>query len=936
MIENSEPAPVTDSDTTQSRGDLEQTLTDAGLDSSEIDNVLRDIKVVPIPAEIDESLRPAFLANVAYVRRELATGKDVETAVKTINVANPQLGPFVGQYVIACLEVTGRMPWPGPVVDDSMYKRRWYIGPDQGSEEWNKYKSRLEEADNVTAQAVADLDMSTTSTLGLMPAPLRPNFAGRGLVMGYVQSGKTMNFMGLIAKAVDEGYKLVVVLSGVTNNLRDQTQTRFERDLALADSIKWHWLTSVGKDFAADANAVNLLGGQSINVAVVKKNASRLKKLRLWLESAGPKIRGGAPLLVIDDECDQASVNTGTARQSAVHRELMALIHEGFMPRTAYVGYSATPFANMLTDTEVMGIYPRDFIASLPRNEGYFGPAEMFGRDGQLDGEVALDGANIIRDISNEEVLAVRPPKTGVESWTPEVTGALLQSFLWFGIAHSLRVLRSGGKNFFSTMMVHTSQNIGPHFRTKLALEAFLAKNNIEKFHALEAVAKSLYEREIGQAANLEPDRPEFDWATIWAVCLETFAEVKIVVDNSKSMDRLNYNVGQIRDSDLNIVNRGPVIVVGGNTLSRGLTLEGLVSSYFLRTSNAYDSLLQMGRWFGYRPGYADLQRIWMANESPYKLSYWFRQLAFVEEEIREQIESFALEGKSPSQVAVRIRELPGMAITAAAKMRSAVSAQISYSGTRIQTILFDESPLTQEANLTVTKTFARDLLAGGHSLKLKEQQPVFEAVNVSEILRYLEAFQFHPDSRQVSFKPLRDYILGRNAESELVSWNIAFYSNRRPSARTVELASGLKVNVANRARMKPAAGETRIDIKTLMSIGDTVADAPELKKLALEKDGTLKFSRLKTLRNQNHVTTGTPLLGVYLIDKDSKPDTEESAKVRQNLEAEHDIVGLYFVFPESKSSTAISYKAANLDKLEDFEEIDTESNPFDNEDEDD
>ncbi len=867
-----------------------------------------------------------------FFNLDLAKGLDFDEAkARVLLTAGPRIGGLVADRIFRELGEGRAWPWPGPVSLPTHH--RWYAGPGPSSYEWNGYFGRLAASKSVGKRALEDLDKSTTGTLTLMPAPLRQDYSGRGLVMGYVQSGKTMNFMGLIAKAVDSGYNLVIVLSGVTNNLRDQTQARIARDLTTADTVKWYWLTGPKQDFFAQENAANLLASRSHLIGVVKKNAVRLRRLKTWLAAANVGVRAGARVLIIDDECDQASLNTArnVNRRTAVNKALTDLIDPTFMPRVSYVGYSATPFANMLGEAQPGSLYPEDFIVSLPRNEGYFGAAELFGREPQNDEDEGVEGADIVRDISNDEVDRVRPSKTGGASSGPPVEGALRDSILWFILAHSLRMLRGEGIPVWSTMMIHTSQNIGPHSAMQKVVKDFINAISADSSSVLEAEVRNLYEREIGAAAHLEPEATTFDWPEIWAEFGSTTANLKVLVDNYRSTDRLNYATTEA-DEQLGVAANtpGPVIVVGGNTLSRGLTLEGLVSTYFLRTSNAYDSLLQMGRWFGYRPGYADLQRIWMANEAPHRLSYWFKELAFVEEEIREQIESYALDGLTPAEVGVRIRNLPGMTITSAAKMRHATSAQVSYSGSKIQTILFDKSKEVQQSNLSATKAFISKLSEDYGSFKELDGQPVQHAVSSKDILGFVQSFTFQEDGRRVSKEPLSNYILGRNQDGELLEWNVAIYSNSRPTAKIVNLGQDISVRAANRAQMASAVPTGRIDIKTLMSIGDVVADAPDLKAQGANPEGSLSFAVLKKLRRENPATAGRGLLGIYLIDKDSKPDNAKSAAVRANLDAYEDLVGLYFVFPDSKSQQAVDYVVPDLSAFENQEEIDEESDPDD------
>jgi hypothetical protein len=332
---------------------------------------------------------------------------------------------------------------------------------------------------------------------------------------------------------------------------------------------------------------------------------------------------------------------------------------------------------------------------------------------------------------------------------------------------------------------------------------------------------------------------------------------------------------------------------------------------------------MQMGRWFGYRPGYEDLQRIWLANDDPYTLARWFRELAFVEDEIRDQLHLYSREGLSPLDIAVKIRKIPGMAITAAAKARSAVQAQLSYSESRVQTILFDKDKEVQSSNLRALQTFLTDV--GVEAFKGNgEGWPVAKGVSHSLITDFLTAYNFHPDSRQLQAQPINSYINALVAEGELLDWNVAVYSNARQSAKDVDLIPGISVRAATRAPL--VAEKDRIDIKTLISVGDMVADNTQLKDQAKAADGgLLKQSTLHLLRKQDQQTRGVPLLGIYLIDKDSQPDNA-SKGIRKPLDAHENLVGLYIVFPEAQSYKGVDYFMANIADRAELEELDPES----------
>lgn len=852
----------------------------------------------------------------------IKSGESLDYATEQAKILNPALAHVAMRRVKKYLQATNSWPYGSGFIGNNGVNgdpnNGWYGGPKTDSILWHSLVSEIRAEGKMTEGDIAVLNDATTRTLSMMPAPGRPEFSGRGLVMGYVQSGKTTNFMGLAAKAADEGYKLIIVLSGLTNNLRDQTQKRLEKVLTGGQPDKWHWLTHDKEDFTTKHNADNLLSAANSSklIAVVKKNTSRLNLLHKWISRGSDLARQNLQVLIIDDECDQATINTARQKdaRTAINKALRKLVDPSFLPRASYVGYSATPYANFLIDTtEDDGLYPKDFIVSLNKGKGYFGAAELFGRDALDDGDEDFDGADIIRDIPNGDVDVVKPPKGDQSSWMPGIPSSLKDSIGWFVIANSIRRIR-GGVQDWSTMMVHTSPNVEPHRKSAEAIKDLVTSWAEMNHDELERILEPIYVQEISRAMHLESE-PEIEWSQIFGAAISTLEVLRVIVDNYKSEDRLNY------DTETPY----PIIVVGGNTLARGLTLEGLVSTFFLRTSNAYDALMQMGRWFGYRPGYADLQRIWLANDDPYHLSKWFRDLAFVEDEIRTQIEAYSLEGYTPLQVGIKIRKLPGMAITSAAKQRHAVAAQLSYAGSRIQTILFEKDELKLQNNIQSLKDFASDLKIGQLPTN-SDGWPVAYGVSADKILNFIKSYLFEPGSKALQYDAISKYVNNLRKSGELEKWNVAFYNNGRQTAPEFEFAGGLKLRMANRAQMKSEKDPNRIDIKTLISVGDMVADKPALKDKCRSDFGPgLKQAALQKLRNDDVDLRGVPLLGIYVIDKDSTPSAAES-KHRVPLKAGEHVVGLYFVFPQTDNPDAAVFYTANLIELADLEELDEQS----------
>jgi hypothetical protein len=724
--------------------------------------------------------------------------------------------------------------------------------------------------------------------------------------------------LGLAAKAADENYRLIIILSGMTNNLRDQTQSRLQ-SMVKGFEPGWHLLTQDKIDFRANiGNAQQLCSNNAMTlVAVVKKNSSRLKALHTWLSKVDHTTRMALPVLIIDDESDQATTNAGSAeKRNAINLRLATLMDPNFLPKVSYVGYTATPFANILADTsDLNSTYPKDFIVSLTKSEGYFGAHELFGTEVSDDAESeGYSGVDIIRDIPDNDVKSVVPPrqKAAVAGWKPEIPASLDTAIKWFILATAARKAR-GHKNFWSTMMVHTSSNIEPHRKTAAAVIEHLKLLEAKDRNVLDAELKQLWDLESPVAAELEKDQTR-NWSDVKSKVDDVLSTLKVFIDNSESPDRLNY-----LDDD---IERHPVILVGGNTLSRGLTLEGLISSYFLRTSNAYDSLMQMGRWFGYRPGYSDLQRIWMANEKPYETKYWFRELALVEQEIRDQIEIYASDGLSPLQLGVRIKSLPGMAITARAKNKGD-KVQIGYGKTRQQTILFDGDSSKQASNLALVSELVNDVQKeAGWGANMNEW-PVATEVDVKHVEKFISKYKVHENVRTLESSKLLNYIEKLKNEGELKKWNIVLYSNRKKAAQTYKVTDQISVKLANRSRMD----EETINIKALISLKDMIADKPQILKNDSNGGGKITEAALWKLRKEEPALVEKGLLGIYIIDKDSAPNSP----LRVTLGTKHHLVGYFLVFPETESKHNVSYEAPNLTQVAEAIEVDIDD-PFANE----
>lgn len=744
--------------------------------------------------------------------------------------------------------------------------RRWYVPTVVPGGVWEGLRQRM--AQSALSEALESIDSSTDSIVSHLAEPMVPEDKRRGLVVGNVQSGKTANYAAVIAKALDQGYKFIIVMSGIHSNLRQQTQRRLERDLgAAADSSGWFRLTSedgdIGREFIGNASTV--VGSDAKIIAVVKKNSRRLNNLRDFLHSVDPVTRARTPILIIDDESDQATPDAsaeGSDSPTAINR-WMRDIWDGVGNGT-YVGYTATPFANVFIDPDDSGdLYPSDFLNVMPTPENYFGAERLFGLGG-----AEWDTPDVIRRIDESELENLMPrTKKAVEEFDPQVTESLAKAVRWFIIAAAVRRLRrQAGEH--STMLIHTTHYVRPHFLLRDAVNAYLAPlkeraldGDVDGFH-------EVFREEMNRAAELfTGDGPAPTWPSVREEIPNVLRTLRVAVDNgaAEPEDRLDYNSGTPQT----------VIVIGGGTLSRGLTLEGLFVSFFTRTSSAYDTLLQMGRWFGYRAGYEDLQRIWVSPGLDSDYSF----LAAVEADLRVEIERLAASGQTPRQIGVRVRQHPGrLQITSKNKMKHTDQVAVDFEGTRLQTTKFD---VAEQSVLASNGSSVHSLLSSispqSNTTGRRSGGVLFPDISSSIVLEFLKGFAVHED-----YANLVDGAVRWTSEKlPGVPWNVVLASGSGNDEYSV---GDIIVRTVNRAPLATSAGDgsSTIDIRALMSGGDLSLDMAMLGRVPADEIASMKNKEQFALRSKKGVGDGAGLLIIYPISRwsPSKP----SSKVRRPM----------------------------------------------------
>jgi hypothetical protein len=747
-------------------------------------------------------------------------------------------------------------------------KEAWYSGPTDPSVFWAPLRDLLA-GEGWVGERMDTLNRASDVVVAHTPRSDNQQFLSKGLVVGYVQSGKTTNFTAVIAKMADEDYRLVIVLSGIHNGLRKQTQLRLQTQLQDPLPDKWHLLTDETRDFTAPTSSpLVTLNEDRPALAIVKKNAAVLRRLVKWLESQpGQQALRKISVLIIDDEADQASVATG-----AINPLIRRLIQ--LAKRCTYIGYTATPFANVFIDPKSEDLYPSDFILNLPLPEGYFGPEVLFGREhveGDDDGP-APDGHDMIRLVPELDLDDLRPANAAAASgFKLKITPELRASITWFWLATAARRARKDRGH--STMLIHTSVRIDVHEAYKEPIEA-LRDQFLQRLDDPGILDELRLQWETD---SLAVPAEEFgviptSFDDLFPHLRDVISSTRLILDNYRSKDRLHYG-------DEPVV----AIAVGGNTLSRGLTLDGLVVSFFVRSANAYDTLLQMGRWFGFRPGYQDLPRIWMTDQ----LRLAFRHLATVEAEMRQDIENYQRLGLTPLDVAVRVKTHPSLRITA--KMGAAQPHYISYAGRRLQTHFFDLSDQDLQKN---NWDAADQLLASALEYGTADETQgsvLVRDVPARLILGFLSKFSIHQDAPDLDSDLMSKYIdhqIGQTPGS-LETWSVALVGG---SGADVTLG-GRTLGSVIRSQLddgRPA----RADIKTLMSKQDRVLDLD----ISTAEAKALDEVRLMRMRNEDPIYKSRGLLVLYPIEAKSAPLPGSRGRVA--LDSPIPVIGVGFVFP--------------------------------------
>jgi hypothetical protein len=826
------------------------------------------------------------------------------------------------------------------------------------------------------AQVMKELDKSTNEVIDLLGNPLRDGiWDRRGLVVGHVQSGKTQHYTALTAKALDAGFKLVIILSGIHENLRQQTQERVEELIIGKDSRasfahsglrSWannrlqyrisgdpveplpeiHTLTSVAGDYGAAVNAVfHVTPGQTPVILVVKKNVSILKNLLKWGASIA---NGGAvsvPTLVIDDEADHSSINTAKLDPETNPTTINTLIRKLLWrcDRVAFVGYTATPYGNIFMDhrsvekrsgrvLEDLGndrlptigfqddvgadLFPKSFISNLEAPTNYIGPETVFGHPGDENLGIPRR-ASLPMQVEVEDADAWLPPKHNKTfTVSPDLPDSLCEALRSFLLSVAARLVL-GHEEEHMSMLIHVSrfndvqEQVTKHVGNELAglierlrhghdpeadwteLEELWTRVFVSRFEAFTTHPSQQLVKPVLPA-----------WDAVRAQLFEAFNRITFQNINSTTKENLDY-----KGNDEGLI----VAAVGGDRLSRGLTLEGLSISYFLRGAKAFDTLMQMGRWFGYRPGYAHLCRVY----APLSIIQNFRTIALATEELRREFSRMFFLGKRPTEYGLRVREpRADLLVTAMNKMRRGETMRVHFAESLVSSL---DIPTDANAkNLEAFRNFVTLLESAYGKPKASNKMASnedgsyhsrWEGVAADAVVSFLAAYRA---SINVCFEEMKggatgiaNFVQAMNAKGELTSWTVALIGN----SRLDDLALSGKPYKATYRNIDKEKAKTRKNrfVFQGMAMGQDEAIDLTAEQLALANGrhhaSEGKASKADCYRLERPKERGLLLL-YPVIPRVDKTDGEG----KEPMTGKPTVVGLAVSFPSSDSDTGQDY----------------------------
>lgn len=810
---------------------------------------------------------------------------------------------------------------------------------------WNRYKKYLEEVKHWNPRVTTNLGKVSDEILDLCGDPAEEHFAIKGLVLGDVQSGKTANYTAICNKAADTGYRIIIILAGMQENLRKQTQERLDAECTgrkseyyldprvgqgiknqpvgvgrYGTSKKIVAFTSVTKDFDSGILRNNNLGIENVNcpvVLVVKKNKRILNNLIKWLSDNNTQNVAGQielPLMLIDDEADNASVNTKDqdSNPAAINDCIRRLLK--LFSKTTYLGITATPFANIFIDPgNDDDLFPADFIYALSAPTNYIGADRIFGDSGDCYG--------VLEEIDMEDLEKYFPVKHKKEHVVTELPKDLYEAAYYFLLANAIRDYRGDTRDHRS-MMVHISLYTKVQNQIADILNIWLeqVKSDLRNYSRLPLDQTE----KIKNISSLHRVWDKYALASIakieWDDLLKNYlyravAPIDVRAVNMKtgaaSLDYFNHKKDGLR-----------VIAVGGNSLSRGLTLEGLCVTYFHRNTKMYDTLLQMGRWFGYRPNYGDIVKVWMSQEA----IDWYGQITRATAELKYEIINMHNAHQTPREFGLKVRQDPGaLIVTARNKMRTAtdITCPVTVSGNLLETPRLKASKTILAENERVFKNFVNSLATLGKRVYDEERTKghyYWEHVASDFVAQFLRDFETNPWHLSFNGRALSEFIINHDWLRE---WDVVLINKGTGRAYSAGLRCGNEIlPILETERRKILADKKMISISgTKLRVGSGGCTRIGLKKEQINEAEMDFFKTLANIGKRNVsdkaylIKDRAPILMLHIIEADYNKS--------ENKNLPPFLFALGVGFPKTAESTETANYKVNLVELRNWVDVD-------------
>lgn len=867
---------------------------------------------------------------------------------------------------------------PGQSILEDYDQDNWYDDRKAEIEPkfWTRYKNYLIDTKHFSPNVVSTLGEDTLDQK-LMNYILDPkaeyphHVLRRGLIIGDVQSGKTSTYIGFICKAADAGYKVFILLTGTIESLRKQTQERVEEGFIGIDMsanttggkrvgvgldnkpIHAMAMTSRASDFKGDNDkiAVSLAGNNDAVVFVIKKNTTTLTKLTNWLVTlnADPVTKKiDMPMLMIDDEADNASINTSASKEDPT--KINKLIRElaNVFTKSNYVGFTATPFANVFIDPETtekmetQDLFPENFIVALPTPSNYIGPNRIFAEDGEYHSQLVY-----ITDAGREEEDGYPFYFKHKKEWEDQLPDSLADSIYTFYLANAIRDLRGDLKEHRS-MLINISRFVKVQKYIKGEVESIHSaayrsiKYNLS--HDFDESTKDPVIKRLYQMWEKHYENCEFTWDQVVDAIFSSIENIQIkIVNSSKNSEKLEYP----KNESLR------VIAIGGLALSRGLTLEGLIVSYFYRNTCTYDVLMQMGRWFGYRKNYDDLFRIWTHKSS----ARWYAEIAEATEKLKDDMRLMRDLGQRPRDFGIRVRNNSAeLSITAYNKMRNATDEYefSSYFGGIVETPYLHLNTAAHKNNFEAVTNLVDQSIAEGFVFERQSNAGpkghyIISDIPKARIIELIRKLRISRFSTNFDPKQIADF-LENCSDSSIDLFDMAFMegSPTQDEKLLVNLHGNAipkvlrkncildkdtdRLGIGQRGKLGgPGDGKTGIVDFNGFSAKDIVEKAKEQYRSEYKRVHGFEFTSEKTYPSDTwfkFVKNRKPILLVYFIDVGI--DNEESNQIKQINKFRDEMngipaVGFALGLPQNEDAARISgtrYKANKVYNWFEQEEI--------------